>query len=79
MKQSIHTGYFSVSTAGQASTDMLIANSRSAFGTTRQPATRTTTNYRFVLALALFGLVMTGIVAVTIATEPVLLAWTNPM
>ena len=75
MKQS----YFRLSTAGDASTDMLLAQSRSAFGPAPKAATTTAPRYRFALAMVVVGLVLTGVIAVMVATEPVLLAWTNPM
>jgi hypothetical protein len=78
MKQSMNPGYFRLSTAGDASTDMLLAKSRSAFGPAPK-ATTTAPNYRFVLTLAVIGLIAAGMVAVLMVTEPVLLAWTNPM
>ena len=78
MKQSMHQGYFRLSTAGDASTDMLIANSRSAFGTTRPPVPAAT-SYRRILGLAFLGLVVVGVIAVAIATDPVVLAWANPI
>ena len=76
----IPTAPLRFSAAGEAASvtmDGMLANKRSP--TTARKSPSMGNDYGLVLALGLFGLVLTAVLAISLATDPVLLAWASPM
>lgn len=44
----------------------------------REPMNKSN-DFFFILLVSLTGLILSGVLALTLATEPVLLAWSNPI
>ena len=77
----IQAAHLRVSAAGEAASGMMdgmLTTRRSPISAPRK-STSAASNYSFVLALALVGLATSAVLAISLATDPVLLAWASPI